>query len=271
MVAEEAAFALTPVLVFEPSERLEALVHLLESGSLDLGSRRSRVELSWGGSAESVGRICTALQDWGTRGHPTWLLIELVRIELERRRLAEPEDTKGELVWTGPAEGHPTARRTEQVLHEMLTFASREVLIVGYSLFLVGPAAQKLLQRLGELSSEGVDIRFMVDWRYRGYDGLGAEGHSVREVQKHWPAGRRRPSILSWTSDTDASAKLHAKVVAVDSDDVLVTSANLTGGGIGTNLEFGLRTRGRVARDCAEHFQRLIASGVLREEPWPED
>lgn len=270
-MATDPASPLASVLLLEPTERLGMLADLIENGSLLLDSRRSRVELAMGGSTESIGRICAALKDWAHRDLPAALLAEMARTEIERRNQSGRDGTRGELVWTGPTEGHPTARRTEQVLHEMLAFASREVLIVGYSLFLAGPAAQKLLQRLGELSTQGVDIRFLVDWRYRGYDGHASEGHSVREIQKHWPTGRRRPSVLSWTNDVDASAKLHAKVVAIDSDDVLVTSANLTGAGMDTNLEFGLRARGRIASDCAEHFHRLISSGLVREEPWLAD
>ena len=84
-----------------------------------------------------------------------------------------------ELVWTGPDEGNPRARRTFPVVIELLEFASRQVTIVGYSLFLSGSSAKALLARR-EAGGEGVNVEFIVDRNYAGYHGSNSAGHSVR-------------------------------------------------------------------------------------------
>lgn len=175
-----------------------------------------------------------------------------------------------ELVWTGPDEGNPRARRTFPVVNELLEFASRQVTIVGYSLFLSGSSAKALLARLGTLSSEGVNVEFIVDRNYAGYHGSNGAGHSVREIHEHWPANHRRPVVRSWTSPDGDGSKLHAKVMIVDRQELLVTSANLTGAGLATNLEIGLRVRGRAAAECADHFAGLTRAGFFATEPWPD-
>lgn len=57
---------------------------------------------------------------------------------------------------------------------------------------------------------------------------------------------------------------MHAKIAVADRRALLVTSANLTQSGVGTNLEAGLLVRGGSApRRAAEHITALIADGVV--------
>ncbi len=268
-MSSERSTALAEILALEPPDRLRQLAVLIENGPLAIGSRRPRVALELGGSDASIGRVVRLLSVWsGDDGASPVALVDVLRAAASEQQ--EP-DEDAELVWTGPDAGHPTARRTQPVLNELLEWASRRVTIIGYSLFLAGPAAQDLLGRLGELSTRGVNVEFIVDRRYSGYDGIGGEGHSIREIQKHWPKNRRRPVIRSWASPDNASAKLHAKVVIVDGRDLLVTSANLTGAGLGDNLELGVRLRGKVAADCAQHFDSLNAARFFVIEPWDDE
>jgi len=63
-------------------------------------------------------------------------------------------------------------------------------------------------------------------------------------------------------------AKLHAKMVIVNRHDVLITSANLTGHGLGRNLEIGRRAYGKPAEDAADHFDELIKAGTFQPVEW---
>jgi len=268
-MSSERSAVLAEILALEPPDRLRQLATLLEDGPLEIGSRRPRVALELGGSEVSIGRVVRLLSVWpADDGASPAALIDVLKAASSEQ---QESDEDAELVWTGPDAGHPTARRTQPVLNELLEWASRRVTIIGYSLFLGGPATRDLLGRLGELSTRGVNIEFIVDRRYSGWDGAGAAGHSVREIQEHWPKGRRRPVIRSWASHDNASAKLHAKVVIVDSRDLLVTSANLTGAGLGDNLELGVRLRGKVAADCSAHFDSLVTAGFFEEEVWDDE
>jgi phosphatidylserine/phosphatidylglycerophosphate/cardiolipin synthase-like enzyme len=58
-------------------------------------------------------------------------------------------------------------------------------------------------------------------------------------------------------------------VILVDERDLLVTSANLTGAGMETNLELGVRLQGETARNCSEHFANLMAVNFFTLEEWP--
>ncbi len=70
----------------------------------------------------------------------------------------------------------------------------------------------------------------------------------------HWPPRAR----------TEPGAKMHAKIAVADRWALLVSSANLTQSGVGTNIEAGVLVRGGHApRRAAEHVAHLIAAGVL--------
>ena len=70
----------------------------------------------------------------------------------------------------------------------------------------------------------------------------------------HWPPRAR----------TEPGAKMHAKIAVADRSALLVSSANLTQSGVGTNIEAGVLVRGGHApRRAAEHVAHLIAAGVL--------
>ena len=71
----------------------------------------------------------------------------------------------------------------------------------------------------------------------------------------HWPLDTREPP----------DAKLHAKAVIVDSDDVLLTSANMTKAAYDKNIELGVLCHGGdIAAQIQRHFDGLIATGVLK-------
>jgi phosphatidylserine/phosphatidylglycerophosphate/cardiolipin synthase-like enzyme len=261
--------SLESLLKNESPEQLTALVNALRSGKLNLESRRTAIGRELGPPPDSLNRIFKVFETWGgdTGIGPVHLadIIDVAALPLAQVSVMP----RAELVWTGPDGGQQTARKTFQVINEMLRQATDSVLIVGYSLFLKGELARDLVGRLSALSSLGVDVVFIVDRRYRGYANDGQEGHSVREIQQMWPRNARRPSIYSWSSDEEPSSKLHAKVLLIDSRDLLVTSANLTGAGMETNLELGVRLQGVVASSCSEHFLQLLNAGFFVEESWP--
>jgi len=246
--------------------RLREISGLLKSADTPL--TRAVIEFRLGGSEQSVERVLRTERAWSATPGGATLLADAVDGLLLRSPKADAP--LGELVWTGPDVGSPTARRTKAVVDEMLKHVRHKVTIVGYSLFLGGAATQELLVRLGGLSSEGVDVEFIVDRRYAGWSGSDGEGYSIRQIHEHWPRGLRRPTVRSWKSDHDDSAKLHAKVMIVDRQDLLVTSANLTGHGLSKNLELGVRLKGNVASACADHFQRLVHGGFFDLETWDD-
>jgi hypothetical protein len=264
-MSDELAEALLQVLRESPST-VEQLTAALNDGRIAIPAGRARAELAINGTAETVERVVNLTRAWAATGADGPTLAAVLNAMQERAVEVADLGPQVELVWTGPAGGASGVRATLPVMFELVEWVHRELIIVGYSLFLGGGDMQELLSRIAARSREGVDVRFIVDGDYEGYDGTEG-GHSVNQIKNHWPRGFRRPTIYQWT-DSKEHAKLHAKVVVADSRDVLVTSANLTGAAVGSNLEVGLRVRGEPARRTAEHFHALIADGMFDEVEW---
>ena len=261
----DSAVALADVFRDIPRDVIASIVDVLRSTTSVIG--RPELELRVGVPPPMVEKMLAVLRHWQQFESGYVLLADA--LEAYMTVVLSYEQLGSELVWTGPNAGGPAARRTSQVVAEMLGSAASHVMVVGYSLFLAGAEATRVLERLGELSQSGVQVEFVVDRRYAGWDGVGGEGFSVRQIHEHWPENCKRPVVWSFTSD-EGSAKLHAKVLIVDRRDLLVTSANLTGAGLGENLELGVRQSGRTAQICAEHFTRLMSAGFFDVEPWPQ-
>lgn len=267
-MASERSQVLRGLIISQSAENIASFIQALRKGEITFISRNSDLQRVLDGPIEIIQAFRKLLENWpeGDVANVFQLADSLEVASFSAQQVTQLP--RAELVWTGPISGHPTARKTYQVLNEMLRHASSKVLIVGYSLFLRGNLANSLMVELGQLSSRGVQVVFIVDRRYSGWGGDEGEGHSIRQIQQTWPPNTPRPDIFSWASDEDESSKLHAKVLLVDDRDLLVTSANLTGAGMETNLELGVRLQGETARNCADHFAGLIASEFFDLEAW---
>ena len=269
-MASERSQVLRDLIASQSPENIGSFIQALRIGDITFDSRSRDLQRVLDGPIEIIQAFQKMLETWpeGDAANAFQLADSLEVASLSAQLVTQLP--RAELVWTGPVSGHPTARKTYQVINEMLRHASAKVLIVGYSLFLKGDLASGLMVELGRLSSRGVQVVFIVDRRYSGWGGDGREGHSVRQIQQSWPPNTPRPDIFSWASDDDESSKLHAKVLLVDDRDLLVTSANLTGAGMETNLELGVRLQGETARNCADHFAGLMAGAFFDREAWPK-
>ena len=91
------------------------------------------------------------------------------------------------------------------------------------------------------------------------------------DFRKAWP-GTRRPLVYYDLRSVDqshcAGAVFHAKAVVHASEQVFVTSANLTPKALELNIEAGLLVRDRaLAQTLASHFQRLIDTELVMPMP----
>lgn len=158
-----------------------------------------------------------------------------------------------ELVVSGPSTPVLNARRTEQVLLELLNQAQQEILLVTYSLKMYDALRQALRAAL----ERGVTVTVLAEDRldqpsYGGDPAAALAGLAVTRLR--WPVAQRKKA---WAS-------LHAKVVVVDRRAALVTSANLSEVAAGDSLEAGFTLcGGDYPRLFAEHIDRLRADAVL--------
>jgi hypothetical protein len=102
--------------------------------------------------------------------------------------------------------------------------------------------------------------------RRRAPDSTAGAGHGL--AQTDW-----RPGLSRGRQSHEGALRRVACQAPRESghrrpQDLIITSANLTGHGMRRNLEFGLRVLGRPAGDAADHLDGLIRAGVFKLVPW---
>jgi hypothetical protein len=246
---------LAEFVLMEPTDRVDQFAVALRRGLITLTSSHAQLSYAFVHGGRSLDRMSAVLKWWRQEGGTEALLARAVIGQLEVRRAVENRGPRCELVWTGETPIGSGVRSTFPVIREMLSIAHRSVLVVTYALW-AGTDAAEVIDLLARLSSKGVDVTFALDSRYQ-------QGWNVTQLRKHWPTGRRPPTVYTWQHKDDPIAKLHAKVLIVDQRDLLITSANLTGHGLKHNLEFGVRVLGRPAEEASSHLEKLFRNSVF--------
>ena len=158
-----------------------------------------------------------------------------------------------ELVLSGPTSAHVHARRTDDVLLELIASARRSLLLVTYSLYMYPELEAALKAAIARdvlitvLAEDPKDnVKFDKDPAYA------LAGLAVTRLR--WPADKRS---AGWTS-------LHAKIAVADDHTAFLTSANLSLKASGDNIEAGVLIQGgEWAQRIVDHFQSQREAGVL--------
>jgi phosphatidylserine/phosphatidylglycerophosphate/cardiolipin synthase-like enzyme len=170
-------------------------------------------------------------------------------IETARASVGGGDHPEVSIVCTGPDSPRSPVRLTSQVVHQLIEGARSRVTISSFSSYQI-PTVMAALERA---VTRGVQIDLILESQDQLQGGGGAESFAGYRVFV-WPPEKR----------PDRNARLHAKTVTVDDDVVLLTSANLSAAAFDRNLELGALIRGGdVARTVQQHFDALIADGIL--------
>ena len=144
------------------------------------------------------------------------------------------------------------AKSTKNTVEGMIRGAKRYVLITGYSLS--GYFAD-LVDVLIEKSQKGIYVKFFVNniENQKGFDKLCRyKGRFLH--------------IYNFAGSKDSMAALHAKVISVDEQQTLITSANLSYHGQEGNIELGtLVDSKKIARQVDDVFTHLIFNKIVQE------
>jgi phosphatidylserine/phosphatidylglycerophosphate/cardiolipin synthase-like enzyme len=157
-----------------------------------------------------------------------------------------------DVVWTGPESGIATSRLTAATVIGLVAEARREILLVSYATM----TEPGLNAALAEAAGRGVEITLVTERNTDnpGYHGTDVPFPGLRAIRLHWPATQRA-----------SGASLHAKVIVVDDEIALVTSANLTSRAMEANLECGILVRGGPQPSAIRaHVNALWSRGQLR-------
>ena len=164
------------------------------------------------------------------------------------KKISSQNEDNTQLVWTGPLIYNQNADNTSRVMIEMIDSSSTSITVVGY---LIQSGTKEIFQSLKSASQRGVRIRFIFNH---------AESF-FQKIEKLWKDDNL-PVIYTY-KPKNVDTSLHAKVLIVDSRDILVTSANLTNYGINENIELGIRYKGKLANDAEKLFDSLIQKKYL--------
>ena len=166
-----------------------------------------------------------------------------------------------EVLWTGPADERFPLRRIDQKLYDLISAATRRIVLVTFAAYRV----PHLCDHLTRAAERGVGLTLIVESAaesdgqltrdavdaFRGVPG-------VMDSLYYWPLARRE------RNQAGRPGKLHAKCAIVD-DMALISSANFTDDAFNRNMELGLLVRDRsTVSTLVEHFQELIRVGDLK-------
>lgn len=187
---------------------------------------------------------------------PQDVILLSLDIAMTMLKHAEKEKESIDLSWTGPIQFSVEGRSTKSLVDEMIKNARKSIIITGYSI----TGGGGILDLLNDAMMRGVDVTMIVH--------MDDENKNIDILSKTWPS-RYRPTVYSRERGVDdVYFKIHAKMIVVDSSDLLVTSANLTYHGMNNNFEVGVRIRGNTAKKASLLVDDLIKSRYLEEKTW---
>ncbi len=165
---------------------------------------------------------------------------------------AERNDDGAELIITAPPSFALRVKPTKVVVNSMLSNAKSSILITGYSL---SDYFSDLLDCVIRKSQEGVFVKFFVN-----------DIESQNSFDRLLRYKGRFLKIYNYPKQEDKMSALHAKVISVDQQDTLITSANLSYHGQEGNIELGAKIYSKeVARQVEDVFTRLVFSKLFKE------
>ncbi len=166
--------------------------------------------------------------------------------------LAVSSDANVSLVATTPPSFSIKALSTRNTVKTMIENASSSILITGYSL---SDYFSDVIDCIIQKSQSGIFVKFFVNQieNQSSFDKLQRyKGHFLK--------------IYNYPQSDDKMAALHAKVISVDKEQTLITSANLSYHGQEGNIELGMLVNSKeTAKEIDNLFTQLIFKKVFVE------
>ena len=158
---------------------------------------------------------------------------------------------KESLVVTAPPSFAINARTTMNVVQTMIDGAKRSILITGYSL---SSYFSELVDTIIKKSQCGVFVKFFVN-----------DLDKQPEFEKILRYKGKFLQVYDFHQEDDKMAALHAKVISVDQQQTLITSANLSYHGQQGNIELGTLIESKqIAKQIEDVFTKLTFSKIFK-------
>ena len=165
---------------------------------------------------------------------------------------AAGSEDSAELVVTAPPSFALKTKPTKVTVDAMLTNARKSILITGYSL---SDYFSDLADSIIRKSQEGVLVKFFVN-----------DIESQNTFDRLCRHRGKFLRIYNYPKQDDKMSALHAKVISVDQQKTLITSANLSYHGQEGNIELGvIIDSGKTAKQVDDLFTKLLFNKVFVE------
>ena len=162
------------------------------------------------------------------------------------------KEERATIVATAPPSFSIKAKSTMNTVKDMLEHADASILITGYSL---SEYFNDMIDCIIRKSREGVFVKFFVN-----------QIESQNSFDKLCMYKGKFLKIYNYPASEDKMAALHAKVICVDQQKTLITSANLSYHGQEGNIELGtLIESQKTAKQVEELFTKLLFNKVFIE------
>jgi phosphatidylserine/phosphatidylglycerophosphate/cardiolipin synthase-like enzyme len=195
------------------------------------------------------------LDVWAEQAGPTGMTVGAAIATAAHAHQDARRNPHLELVVSGPTSSVIHARRTEQVLLQLIDGATQEILLITYALHM----DEQLRTALTAATARGVTLTVLAEDPLDNSDFSGAPAMALSGLlanRLRWPIDQRPAS----------GAALHAKAVIIDRAVALITSANITKRAAGDNIEAGLLVRGGdIPQRLMDHVNQLLQRQTLRQ------
>ncbi|WP_053217025.1 phospholipase D-like domain-containing protein [Virgibacillus senegalensis] len=160
-------------------------------------------------------------------------------------------------VWTGPAfDRSLTPFKTYETVKQLIDSAKDEIFIVGYNFSFRYEIIRELLGSIEKAAERKCRINLIVN----------NEESNYREIMSNWNKESYLLNIYSWIGTPEEDyASLHAKLVIIDQQKMLLTSANFSYHGFKKNIETGVVIENHeVTRSIWKQYQSLLRNNEMK-------
>ena len=165
-----------------------------------------------------------------------------------------------EMVWTGPTTGLVPIRHTEQVLREVIEYATTKLIIVSF----VAHDVPGVLSALNRAVARNVSVDILVESSQNSHSKIRVD--SVPKMKTAVPGANLYIWDQTAVANTAAVGVVHAKCAVADGEIAFITSANLTTAAMEKNVELGVLIKGgSITSSLDAHLTSLIVSKTLKQ------
>ena len=224
------------------------------------GSKDSRQLLSWASTPKAKGFVEDLRRLWEKVPEINAAGLRFALLASSRTNKAISGRQSIELIWTGPKTEGVALRQTDQALLEVISSATKELLVVSFVAYNV----DSITKAIAKTIRNGIDVKMILE--PENLQGGKVTFDSISRVKERipgipvyrWPLEKRE------RNQQGRYGTLHAKCAVADDHVAYISSANLTGFAMELNMELGVLIKGGdIPRRIKDHFDELIVRGLL--------